>query len=96
MVEIKPKIETSAKITVVGVGGSGNAALHRMVEAKIRGVEFPAVNTDAQALHHSAVPHKIQIGQNITRGLGAGMDPPIGQQAAEESREELPRGSRRE
>lgn len=89
MAEIKPKIETFAKIKVVGVGGSGNAALHRMMEAKIRGVEFIAVNTDAQALHHSAAPNKIHIGQNITRGLGAGMDASIGQQAAEESREDL-------
>lgn len=89
MAEIKPKIETFAKIKVVGVGGSGNAALHRMMEAKIRGVEFIAVNTDAQALHHSAAPIKIHIGQNITRGLGAGMDASIGQQAAEESREDL-------
>ncbi len=89
MAEIKPKIETFAKIKVVGVGGSGCAALHRMMEAKIRGVEFIAVNTDAQALHHSAAPHKIHVGQNITRGLGAGMDPSVGQQAAEESREDI-------
>lgn len=89
MAEIKPKIETFAKIKVVGVGGSGNAVLHRMMEAKMRGVEFIAVNTDAQALHHSAAPHKIHIGENITRGLGAGMDPSVGQQAAEESREEV-------
>lgn len=89
MAEIRPKIETFAKIKVVGVGGSGNAALHRMMEAKIRGVEFIAVNTDAQALHHSAAQTKIHIGENITRGLGAGMDPAVGQQAAEESREHI-------
>lgn len=89
MAEIKPKIETYAKIKVVGVGGSGNAALHRMMEARVRGVEFIAVNTDAQALHHSAAPKKIHIGQNLTRGLGAGMDPSVGQQAAEESREDI-------
>ncbi len=89
MAEIKPKIETYAKIKVVGVGGSGNAALHRMMEARIRGVEFIAINTDAQALHHSAAPIKIHIGENITRGLGAGMDPSVGQQAAEESRENV-------
>ncbi len=89
MAEVKPKIETFAKIKVVGVGGSGNAALNRMVEAKIKGVEFIAVNTDAQALHHSGADHKIHIGQTLTRGLGAGMDPSIGQQAAEESREEI-------
>ncbi|TSC63951.1 MAG: cell division protein FtsZ [Parcubacteria group bacterium Gr01-1014_106] len=89
MPEVKPKIETFAKIRVVGVGGSGGNALHRMMEARIRGVEFIAVNTDAQALHHSAAPHKIHIGQNLTRGLGAGMDPSVGQQAAEEAREEI-------
>lgn len=89
MAEIKPKIETYAKIKVVGVGGSGNAALHRMMEARVRGVEFIAINTDAQALHHSAAPNKIHIGQNLTRGLGAGMDPSVGQQAAEESREDI-------
>lgn len=89
MAEVKPKIETLPKIKVVGVGGSGNAALNRMVEAKIKGVEFIAVNTDAQALHHSGADQKIHIGQTLTRGLGAGMDPSVGQQAAEESREEI-------
>lgn len=89
MAEIRPKIETFANIKVIGVGGSGNAALHRMMEARIRGVDFVAVNTDAQALHHSAASNKIHIGQNLTRGLGAGMDPSVGQQAAEEAREEL-------
>lgn len=86
---VKPSIENVANIKVVGVGGSGNAALNRMVEAKIKGVEFIAVNTDAQALHYSGASTKIHIGQTITRGLGAGMDPNVGRQAAEESREEL-------
>jgi len=85
----KPSIENVANIKVVGVGGSGNAVLNRMVEAKIKGVEFIAVNTDAQALHYSGAPTKIHIGQTVTRGLGAGMDPNVGRQAAEESREEL-------
>ena len=85
----KPTIENVANIKVVGVGGSGNAALNRMMEAKIKGVEFVAVNTDAQALHYSGAPTKLHIGQNLTRGLGAGMNPSIGQQAAEESREEI-------
>lgn len=85
----KPTIENVANIKVVGVGGGGNSALNRMMEAKIRGVEFIAVNTDAQALHYSGAPVKIHIGQTVTRGLGAGMDPVVGQQAAEESREEL-------
>lgn len=85
----KPTIENVANIKVVGVGGSGNAVLNRMMEAKIKGVEFVAVNTDAQALHYSGAPTKLHIGQNLTRGLGAGMNPSIGQQAAEESREEI-------
>jgi cell division protein FtsZ len=86
---VKPSIENVANIKVVGVGGGGGAALNRMVEAQIKGVEFIAVNTDAQALHYSNAPIKVHIGQNVTRGLGAGMNPMMGQQAAEESREEL-------
>ncbi|MCW1892120.1 MAG: cell division protein FtsZ [Candidatus Uhrbacteria bacterium] len=89
MPEIKPDIETFASIKVVGVGGSGGAALNRMVASKIRGVDFIAVNTDIQALHHSLARKKIHIGQNTTRGLGAGMDPEVGLRAAEESAEEL-------
>lgn len=85
----KPSIENVANIKVIGVGGSGNMALNRMVEANIKGVEFVAVNTDAQALHYSGAQTKLHIGQNLTRGLGAGMNPAIGQQAAEESREEI-------
>jgi cell division protein FtsZ len=85
----KPSIENVANIKVVGIGGGGNAALNRMMEAKIKGIEFIAVNTDAQALHYSGAPVKLHIGQTVTRGLGAGMDPLMGQQAAEESREEL-------
>jgi len=87
--EVKPDIETFAKIKVVGIGGSGGAAINRMVSAKIRGVEFVAVNTDAQALHHSRAPQKIHIGGTTTRGLGAGMDPDLGRKSAEESREEV-------
>jgi cell division protein FtsZ len=85
----KPTIENVANIKVVGVGGSGNSALNRMMEAKIKGVEFIAINTDAQALHYSGAPTKLHIGQALTRGLGAGMDPNVGQQAAEESREDI-------
>ncbi len=85
----KPTIENVANIKVVGVGGSGNSVLNRMMEVQIKGVEFIAVNTDAQALHYSGAPNKLHIGQNLTRGLGAGMDPSVGQQAAEESREEI-------
>ncbi len=87
--EVKPEIESLAKIKVVGVGGSGGAAVNRMVSAKIRGVEFLVINTDAQALHHSRASVKLHIGAQTTRGLGAGMDPDIGRKAAEESRDEM-------
>lgn len=87
--EIKPDIETFAKIRVVGIGGSGGAAIDRMISAEIRGVDFVAVNTDAQALHHSKAPHKLHIGKTTTRGLGAGMDPELGRKAAEESQDDI-------
>lgn len=87
--EVKPKIETFARIKVIGVGGSGQNAIHRMMETGIRGVEFVAINTDAQALHNSLADHKIHIGKTITRGLGAGMNPDIGRAAAEESKDEI-------
>jgi len=86
---IEPAIETFAKIKVVGVGGAGGAAVNRMVEAGIDGVEYIAINTDAQALHSSKADVKIHIGKDTTRGLGAGADPAIGQRAAEESREDI-------
>ncbi len=89
MPQIKPDVETFAKIKVVGVGGSGGSAIHRMMASRIQGVDFVAVNTDAQALHHCQAPRKIHIGKNTTRGLGAGMNPDIGRQSAEESREEI-------
>ncbi len=87
--EIKPDIETFARIKVVGVGGSGCNGISRMVASKLKGVDFIAVNTDAQDLHHAIAPEKIHIGKNLTRGLGVGMDPEKGRQAAEESREEI-------
>ncbi len=87
--EIKPAIETFAKIKVIGVGGSGGSAINRMIEAKIRGVEFIAINTDAQALHHNQASTKVHIGKTTTRGLGAGMNPELGAKAAEESQDEL-------
>jgi len=86
---VEPAIETFAQIRVIGVGGAGGAAINRMVEAGIENVEFIAVNTDAQALHHSKANKKIHIGKEATRGLGAGADPAVGQTAAEESREEI-------
>ncbi len=89
MAEIKPAIETFAKIKVVGVGGSGNSAINRMIQSKIRGVEFIAVNTDVQALHHSHAPLKLHVGKSVTRGLGAGMDPEMGKRAAEENANEI-------
>ncbi|MFA6428846.1 MAG: cell division protein FtsZ [Candidatus Buchananbacteria bacterium] len=89
MAEVKPDIETFAKIKVVGVGGSGSSAVNRMVQAKIRGVEFLVVNTDVQALHSALAPVKIHIGKTTTRGLGAGMNPEMGRQSAEENQNEL-------
>ncbi len=89
MAEIKPNIETSAKIKVVGVGGGGGNAVNRMIEAGIRGVEFIAINTDIQALQNNRASYKLNIGKNITRGLGAGMDPELGRKAAEESQNEI-------
>jgi cell division protein FtsZ len=86
---VAPDIETFARIKVVGVGGAGGAAINRMVEAGIEGVEFIAVNTDAQALHHSKANVKIHIGKDTTRGLGAGADPSIGETAAQESSDEI-------
>lgn len=89
MPEVKPAIETLAKIKVVGVGGSGGSAVNRMISSKIRGVDFIAINTDLQALHCSQAPLKIHIGKTVTRGLGAGMDPDLGRKAAEESQDEI-------
>lgn len=89
MAEIKPPVETFARIKVVGVGGSGGHAISRMIDSKLRGVEFVAINTDAQDLHHNRATEKVHIGKNLTKGLGAGMNPDIGRQAAEENREEI-------
>lgn len=89
MPQVDPAIETFARIKVVGVGGAGGAAINRMVEAGVDGVEFIAVNTDAQALHHSKAAVKIHIGKDTTRGLGAGADPSVGENAAKESEKEI-------
>ncbi|MDK2887674.1 MAG: cell division protein FtsZ [Thermoanaerobacter sp.] len=78
-----------ANIKVIGVGGAGNNAVNRMIMAGLRGVEFIAVNTDAQALQLAQTSNKIQIGAKLTKGLGAGANPEIGQKAAEESRDEI-------
>lgn len=85
MPQVEPAIETFARIKVVGVGGAGGAAINRMVDAGITGVDFVAINTDAQALHHNQANHKVHIGQETSRGLGVGADPELGQKAAEES-----------
>ena len=89
MAQIKPAFETFARIKVIGIGGSGENALERMIQSRIHGVEFIAVNTDAQNLHGSSAPTKIHIGKSLTRGLGAGMNPDIGRQAAEDTKEEI-------
>ncbi len=89
MAEIKPVVETFAKIKVVGVGGSGGSAVNRMIDCGIKGVDFIAVNTDVQALHYNKAPRKIHVGKTITRGLGAGMNPELGRQAAEEAQNEI-------
>lgn len=89
MGQIKPPFETFARIKVVGVGGGGNKAIQRMMHSKIYGVEFVAVNLDAQDLNTANAPVKILIGKNLTRGLGAGMNPEIGRQAASENRDEI-------
>lgn len=89
MAQIKPEVEAFARIKVLGVGGSGKNALNHMINSKVRGVEFIAVNTDAQDLHNTLAKKKIHIGKNLTRGLGTGMDPELGKRAIEETQEEL-------
>ena len=90
MLEIKiNESESAAKIIVVGVGGAGNNAVNRMVDENIEGVEFVGVNTDRQALQMCKAPTAIQIGEKLTKGLGAGAQPEVGKKAAEESEEEL-------
>ncbi|MEK7477806.1 MAG: cell division protein FtsZ [Patescibacteria group bacterium] len=89
MPKINPEIETFARIKVVGVGGSGSNAVNHMVSSGVKGVEFIAMNTDAQHLHKSAADKKVHIGKNLTRGLGTGMDPDLGRRAAEESLEDI-------
>ncbi len=87
--EVRPDMLPGAVIRVLGTGGAGNNALARMIQEKLHGVEFIAVNTDAQALYHNPAPKKITIGRGTTRGLGAGANPDIGKKAAEEALEEI-------
>ncbi|TSC75006.1 MAG: cell division protein FtsZ [Parcubacteria group bacterium Gr01-1014_33] len=89
MPQQKPEIETYARIKVVGVGGGGGKAVTRMIDHKINGVDFLTINTDAQDLHFTKARTKIHIGKNLTKGLGAGMNPEVGKQAAEENRDEI-------
>lgn len=89
MAQVKPLFETFARIKVVGVGGAGGNALARMISSRIQGVEFIAANSDFQDLHKSGAPTKLQIGKNLSRGLGAGMNPEIGRQAAADAKEEV-------
>ncbi len=89
MKQVQPEIEAFARIRVVGVGGSGKNAVNHMIDSKVKGVEFVAINTDAQDLHHSGAKKKIHIGKNLTRGLGTGMNPELGKRAAEETKEEI-------
>lgn len=89
MVQVKPPFETFARIKVIGVGGAGGNALARMISSRIQGVEFVAANSDFQDLHKTGAPTKLQIGKNLSRGLGAGMNPEIGRQAASDAKEEI-------
>jgi len=89
MPKVEPEIESFARIKVIGVGGSGRNAINHMINSRVKGVEFIAMNTDAQDLHNSLAKKKIHIGKNLTRGLGTGMDPEVGKRAAEETKEEI-------
>ena len=89
MAKVNPEIESFARIKVIGIGGSGKGALNHMINSKLLGVEFIAMNTDTQDLHHSLAEKKIHIGKNLTKGLGSGMDPEVGKRSAEETREEI-------
>ena len=87
--QVKPDVQSYARIRVIGVGGSGGNAVNHMVASHVQGVDFIAVNTDAQDLHKSKAKRKIHIGKTLTRGLGAGMNAELGKQAADETREEI-------
>lgn len=89
MPKVNPEIESFARIVVIGVGGSGKNAVNHMINSKVKGVTFIAMNTDTQDLHNSLAEKKIHIGKNLTKGLGAGMNPEIGKKAAEETKAEI-------
>jgi cell division protein FtsZ len=89
MPNITPDIEAFARIKVLGIGGSGKNAVNHMINSKVRGVDFIAINTDSQDLHHALAKKRIHIGKNLTRGLGTGMNPDIGKRAVEETKEDI-------
>ncbi len=89
MPKINPDIESFARIKVIGIGGSGKNALNHMIASKVKGVEFIVMNTDTQDLHNSLAEKKVHLGKNLTKGLGAGMNPEIGRRAAEETKAEI-------
>jgi cell division protein FtsZ len=89
MPKVNPEIESFARIVVVGIGGSGKNAVNHMINSKVKGVSFISMNTDTQDLHNSLADKKIHIGKNLTKGLGAGMNPEIGRKAAEETKSEI-------
>ena len=89
MPKVNPAIESFARIMVVGIGGSGKNTVNHMINQKVKGVTFIAMNTDTQDLHHSLAEKKIHIGKNLTKGLGSGMNPEIGRKAAEETKSEI-------
>lgn len=89
MPQIKPEVESFARIKVIGIGGSGKNTVNHMIDSKVKGVDFIAANTDVQDLHHSLAKKKVHIGKNLTRGLGTGMNPELGKRAVEETKEEI-------
>jgi cell division protein FtsZ len=89
MPKLSPEIETAARIKVIGVGGSGSNAVNHMIGGRVRSVEFIVMNTDVQDLHKSSAEKKIHLGKNLTKGLGAGMNPEVGMRAAEETKAEI-------
>ncbi len=89
MPKINPDIESFARIKVIGIGGSGKNALNHMINSKVKGVEFIVMNTDTQDLHNSLAEKKVHLGKNLTKGLGAGMNPEVGKRAADETKAEI-------
>lgn len=89
MAKILPEVQSFARIKVIGVGGSGKGAINHMINSNLKGIEFIAMNTDTQDLHNCLASKKIHLGKNLTKGLGAGMDPEVGKRSAEETKEEI-------